>query len=113
MKIKAYFVTSDDCGYCDVALDALKSVHGEEAWKPAMELVPTSHPVAKSNGVMSTPTLIVINTEENDKKIAHISGADNMTEEFWGKFFTFRKPDATPIPPNPPEVDSNTESESW
>ena len=86
MKLKAYFVTSDNCGHCNIALDALTSVYGE-TWKPIMELIPTSHPLARDNKIISTPTLIVIDESDDNKVIANVAGSNNLTEQFWTKFF--------------------------
>jgi hypothetical protein len=86
MKLKAYFVTSNHCGHCDIALDALTKVYGD-TWKPIMELIETSHPLAKDNEIQSTPTLIVVNESDDNKVIANVGGSNNLNEEFWTKFF--------------------------
>ena len=87
MKLKAYFVTSNNCGHCNIALDALEKVYGD-SWKGVMETITTSHDLAKTNKIFSTPTLLVVDLEDDNKLVAKVGGSNNLTEKFWSDFFT-------------------------
>ena len=87
MNLKAYFVSSDHCGHCDKALDALRSVHGDK-WESLMEIIEIYDDLARENRVDRTPTLIVVDTEDDNKLIAKVGGSNNLTESFWSQFFT-------------------------
>ena len=98
MELKAYFVSAKNCGHCDIALNALDAVHGEK-WKPVMEIIDTKHEIAKENKVLMTPTLLVVDTENENKTIAVVSGSNKLDATFWSQFFTFvnSKSDTSPL----------------
>ena len=86
MKLKPYFVTSDFCGHCDIALKSLEGIYGD-SWKDIMETITTSHEISRANNVTSTPTLLVVDLEDDNNLVAQVAGSNNLNEEFWSKFF--------------------------
>jgi thiol-disulfide isomerase/thioredoxin len=82
--MKAYLITMQGCGPCQIALEALKKA--QPRYAEAMDVVDKDDERVKSFGVMSYPTLVVYD-EVAGKVAAQIGGANNLNEAFWEKAF--------------------------
>ena len=82
--MKAYLITMQGCGPCKTALEALKKA--QPRYAEAMDVVDKDDERVKGFGVISYPTMVVYD-EVAEKIAVQITGADELTEEFWKKAF--------------------------
>ena len=84
MDYHAYLITMKGCGPCKKAVEALKKA--QPMYEPVLDIVDKDDPRVMAFAVNKYPTLII--WDDYDKKVAaQIEGANNLTEEFWGKAF--------------------------
>jgi hypothetical protein len=81
----------EGCGPCQTAKAAL--FKAQPRWAEAMEIIDSRSPKAREltgGQLMSYPTLVIYD-ENIDKIAAKITGANNLTEEFWTKAFILKE----------------------